>query len=353
MISRAASQTWIFTVLVIYFELINCLTTRTDSSLDVGSQIMSIQDQSAGTWNVSRTVSVSIPNEIFNKHSSQGKRGRILASGYWKTSHSPSIPLVINGENYFYCANTGNEWFIQKLNANGTIGDEIQHGRWKQAYPLAFSYSLRNRTFLYGCCGENERWFTQELLRGGILDPLEADSGHWKMSHHVIFPFTLEGRQFFYGQASTRWFIQELLPNGLMGSEVSCGHWDTKYEVAFPFQINSRQFFYRHRPKDHYWTIQELLPGGQMGHKIVEGFWNAPHDSAFHFTIGENHYFYRQSKSQWHIQKLLASGEIGEETDQGPVEMEFSIKFPYVMKGRSFFYALNPKSYYFCTFELL
>lgn len=357
MSSRAGLQTLTIILLVFYFESFNCLIQSAVSPLDVNSQIIIVQN---GTWN----KWISINKDPLN-NMSQGKRGQMRDSGYWHSVRPQSISLSIDGENHLYSYSESNKWFIHKLNPNGTIGEETEHvvgektehGFWEDDYPLAFSLNMNNRTFVYSCCGKSGRPYIQEV-RGGKKKPHIAESADSDVPlSRTVFPYTLGGRHFFYRHRFRAGFVQELLhpipkwPRAHPALSFNFVH--TEIQVAFPFQINGRQFFYRHRHRDHFWAIQELLPDGQFGNKTDEGYWNAPHDAAFHFTIRNEHYFYRQSKSQWHIQRLLAGGEMGDETDQGPVEIEFPVKVPYAANGRTFFYASNPKSRYWCIYELL
>ena len=60
-------------------------------------------------------------------------------------------------------------------------------------------------------------------------------------------------------KTSGQWFIQELIPNGLIGAQITFGHWNSTYDAQFPFSINGNQYFYgQNLAPNGIWFIQQL-----------------------------------------------------------------------------------------------
>ncbi|GAA3276833.1 hypothetical protein [Streptomyces lavendulae] len=247
------------------------------------------------------------------------------------------------------------------------LGPETASGIWGNPYAM-FPFAIGGRQFCYGSTDAvssdylnkkttlSYRWFTQELLPGGLCAQGESDRDQGKKTgplgtqfdvYSAKFPFSSGGQRFFFAHDpdSKRWFIRELLHNGKIGAETEKGQWRNGYSMLFPFWVGGKQYFFGHSQITYSFFIHELLPGGKMGPKdTVTGNMKKAYDVLFPFQVGKNVYFYAHDvKSKgWLIQELLPGGTIGKQTSSGTwgqsYEVQFPIRLPFDMDDDQYFY---------------
>lgn len=229
------------------------------------------------------------------------------------------------------------------------MGPETAHGTWKFAYQVQFPFTIGNKTYFFGQNMNEKNWFIQELLPGGLMGA-ETDHGTFKSAYQAQFPFTVGGNVYFFGQNlnDKNWFIRELLPGGKMGNELGVGTWKFGYGAIFPFTIGGRVFYYGQNLNERNWFIQELLPGGRMGTETANGTWKFAYKVQFPFTIGNRVFFYGQNMNErnWFIQELLPGGLMGNETAHGTWNNAYEVQFPYNINGHQYFYGQNLNTKY-------
>lgn len=227
------------------------------------------------------------------------------------------------------------------------MGRHRSRGTWDSFYGSQFPFSINGRQFFYRHEQKGLRWFIQELLPGGLIGA-ETDSGTWQQYFRASFPFFINGRHFFLAQIEAgnnhnSWFIRELLPGGKMGRETDSGSWNNFYSNMFPFSINGRHFFYGQngKPGDLFWFVNELTVDGKVGADMGSGYWKFYYPTHVPFSIGGKQFYYGQSDNKyWFISELLPGGKIGEEKDNGNWP-NFYNSIPFSIGCRQFMYGQN------------
>jgi len=202
--------------------------------------------------------------------------------GNWRNFYSSSCSFVINKKTFLYSQQDGDHkgynWFIQELFEDGMLGEETAHGTWKNPYSSCFSFKRGDRTFIYSQQNGNHNgynWFIQEVLDGGKMGN-ETDHGTWKNPYSSCFSFVRGDRTFFYSQQNGKhngynWFIQELKDAGKMGDETDHGTWKNPYDCCCSFVLGTHTYFYSQQATGANWFIQELKDAGKMGDETDHG----------------------------------------------------------------------------------
>lgn len=231
----------------------------------------------------------------------------------WAEYYKVMFPYEIEGQYYMYGQNDYSyNWFIQRIHANGTLGDETSHGEWDHFYQIQFPMKIGNRVFFFG---HNEySWFIRELTKDGKMGPL-TDNDYFNEHYNVIFPFSIRSKQYIFGQSirhGLNYFIQEITAEGKLGTETSHGLLDGNYHIQCPFSIKNRHYFYgQSLDKKHKYFIKELYSNGTMSGDILNGSWELTKNklklnldypsTSFKYSIGNKRFRFRQYKETRYI----------------------------------------------------
>ncbi|MFD9633995.1 hypothetical protein [Streptomyces violascens] len=230
------------------------------------------------------------------------------------------------------------------------MGEETDNGNFDNPYRVQFPFTtMDGKHYLFGhnmkphgITRKRYTWFIQELKPDGKMGS-ETDSGEWANAYRSVFPFRIKGRTFLLAQhlVNRYFFIQELLPGGKLGKETQTGTWQRPYGVMFPYWVDDELYFFGHNQNSHFWFIQRLEEGGKLGQATDSDTWDAPYDVAFPFQAGLKTYMYGYSTKtkRWFTRELLAGGKMAEdETDEGYFEDSVAVQFPYNIDGRQYLY---------------
>uniref|UniRef100_A0A8D8SID9 Uncharacterized protein n=1 Tax=Cacopsylla melanoneura TaxID=428564 RepID=A0A8D8SID9_9HEMI len=183
----------------------------------------------------------------------------------------------------------------------------------------------------------------------------------WDKFYTSPLTYSSQGRSFLYlhEEFGHGWFISELFPNGTLSkSATDKGDWTYKYSSVIPFKIDGRTFFYGYnniRPANsNTYGIRELLPNGKMGNQTDFGMWDTNYSTMFAFSLNGKTFLLQENAShEWKIRELLPGGIMGEVTQTGTIPLKCDVLFPYYVDGRVFAYGQNKINGFWCIIELL
>jgi hypothetical protein len=122
--------------------------------------------------------------------SPEGKLSDVCA-GYWDDLHYPVMAAVeINGNAYLVYHGINSlsvcEWFIRKINPDGTMGEETDRGKWNSLYNKLIGYESYNHAYILG---NDPDCFIREITAGGKMGA-ETYHGTKTAKNAFLFPFT-------------------------------------------------------------------------------------------------------------------------------------------------------------------
>jgi hypothetical protein len=168
-------------------------------------------------------------------------------TGTWAHYYAAHTPLYVNDQTYLFFQTTqsddGNYWFITHVSADGTLRD-VDDGHWGNFWDQATSYQLSGKTFLVGHKASGD-WYIQRINSDGTMGE-ETARGEWLNYYDTLTTFVSAGRAYLFGLSGDFWFIQELTADGKLGSQTDDGHLGSSDELVVAFSIapNPNSFRY-------------------------------------------------------------------------------------------------------------
>ncbi|MFH0761039.1 MAG: VCBS repeat-containing protein [Bacteroidota bacterium] len=186
-------------------------------------------------------------NWFVQRVTGQGKLGAETDNGTWNNYYPAATPLYVNGETYLFFQTSSNDhyWFISHVSSDGTIHD-VNDGYWDGLWEKVTSFEIDGETYLIGetedgTSGEG-LWFIQRINSNGTMGE-ETDRGTWRNYYQVLTAFVNNGQAYIFGAADNHqfngrnYFFQEITADGKMGTETSHGTLDRDFDFAFPFTL--------------------------------------------------------------------------------------------------------------------
>ena len=175
----------------------------------------------------------------------QGTLGQETAQGSWHNYYESVTPIYINGTTYlfFQTDDSDHYWFISRVSSDGQLTD-VSTGYWGDSYECVTSVNVASKTYLFG---ENKMfagsipsstWFIQEINADGTMGA-ETDRGEWQYFYHIISSYYIGNQPYIIGHSTTEglWFIQKINAGGKMGEEVSHGSISSSDSYFYPFTL--------------------------------------------------------------------------------------------------------------------
>jgi len=166
--------------------------------------------------------------------------------GNWSNYYETATPLYVNGETYlfFQTRSSHNYWFISHVSKDGGLSD-VDDGYWGDFYDKATSVQSGGTTYLVGARTRIDtkatQWYIQKINSNGTMGS-ETHRGEWTYRYGRLVGFTNDGHAYIFGHNDTDgglWFIQEITPDGKLGTETSHGTMDSGWDFFFPFNFYS------------------------------------------------------------------------------------------------------------------
>ncbi|OTA20001.1 hypothetical protein Xbed_01932 [Xenorhabdus beddingii] len=198
----------------------------------------------------------------------------IIDSGYWDNSYDVGFAYANRGNQFIYLhskdksSSGGYPYIIQNIHPNGKIGIITDNGHRDDFYEATFSFSIKEKVYIYGQTRVNNAFFIYELDTYGTIGKLTG-SGNYDDYFDCQFSYSFRDEHFRSGQkySNNQWFISRMNKEGtLERSERSMTHgmWDTIYQYQVPFLIDNEQYFIRQNQSKDHWYIRELGINGDM-----------------------------------------------------------------------------------------
>lgn len=176
--------------------------------------------------------------------------------GDWNDYYEVATPLYVNDNTYIFFQTSSNDhyWFISHASADGKLND-VCDGYWGHLWKLSTSVTINGNTYLIGGHNEHDNyagteWFIQKINSDGTMGD-ETDRGGWNNYYYKFVAYTYDGKAYLFaddctGTAGGSWFIQEITGDGKMGVEVSRGNYsrEIKYACVMPYYDKPGSFRY-------------------------------------------------------------------------------------------------------------
>lgn len=174
---------------------------------------------------------------------SDGTLGGETDNGTWNDFYEVATPLYINNETYIFFQTHSNNhyWFISHVSADGKLSD-VCDGYWGNLWTLSASVTIDGNTYLVG--GQNghdnysgTEYFIQKINPNGTMGD-ETDRGGWNHDYYTFSGYTYGGKAYMFATSCPNniggmWFIQEITADGKMGAETAHGNFDQGVQFAF------------------------------------------------------------------------------------------------------------------------
>jgi hypothetical protein len=152
-------------------------------------------------------------------------------NGEWSNYYPAATPLYIGDQTFlfFQTSKSDNYWFITNVSKDGTLADS-DDGYWGYFWDGVTSVEVGGNTFLIGSRNRNTfgqmgEWFIQKINSNGTMGA-ETDRGYWTYYYNNLVGFSSGGHSYIYGCSSGNggmWFIQEITADGKLGAETAHG----------------------------------------------------------------------------------------------------------------------------------
>ncbi len=178
-----------------------------------------------------------------------GKLGDETSSGTWYDYYPVAVPLEMNGNTFIYFQSSRDEssryyWFIAKLTETGHL-HQTDDGYWNNLYHAHTSFEIDGIWYIFGIrkpTAESKGvWFIQHVFHDGTMGN-EMDNGKWDYFYQTIASYRAENGKTYilsHNAEYNFWHIHEVHSGGTMGSETDSGVWDNYCEYVFPVSFNT------------------------------------------------------------------------------------------------------------------
>jgi hypothetical protein len=263
---------------------------------DLGGELCS--GNSAGDWNCVAGISLGIDQYLIvhsrsdQANNTEFKIRKLLPTGYvgdetcsqnWHNSYETLIAYNVGDNGFVFGQDSdskGHYWFVQQVNADGTLGGETDNGTWSDYYSVATPLSVNNNTYIFFQTKSNGNyWFISHATSDGRLsDVCDGYWGHlWTMSASV----TIDGNTYLVGGQNghenypgTEYFIQKINSDGTMGNETDRGGWGNDYFTFTGFTNGGKAYLFAcacSNSEGGMWFIQEITADGKLGTETAHG----------------------------------------------------------------------------------
>jgi hypothetical protein len=165
------------------------------------------------------------------------------AKGDWDYFYEVATPVYVNGETYIFFQTSSHDhyWFITHVSADGQFND-VCDGYWGHLWTMSSSVTVDGNTYLVGGHNDHDNYagteyFIQKINSDGTMGE-ETDRGGWSNYYYNFTCFTNNGKSYLFacscpGTAGGPYFIQEITADGKLGSETSHGSLSKGVQNAF------------------------------------------------------------------------------------------------------------------------
>ncbi len=149
-------------------------------------------------------------------------------NGEWSNYYPAATPLYIGDQTFlfFQTSKSDNYWFITNVSKDGTLADS-DDGYWGDIWPTVTSVTVGGNTYLIGHkeLPHGANYFIQRINSNGTMGE-ETDRGYWNYYYNSLVGFSSGGHSYIYGCSGSNdgmWFIQEITADGKLGAETAHG----------------------------------------------------------------------------------------------------------------------------------
>jgi hypothetical protein len=195
-------------------------------------------------------------------------------TGYWENFWDAVTSVEISGNTYLIGHNQSDyDYFIQRINSDGTMGDETEHGNWTHYYSNLTAYVSNGKAYLIGAQGTNTmgdpRYFIQEITSDGHLGAETFNSSYNEAMHFVFtFPFYNQPGSFRY---CVGWDLSATTGTPSGWSSRHDDPWNGATKLGGGAAINDIDGDAQHRPDAVFMGIQSLPGPDRYYYKVA---WN-------------------------------------------------------------------------------
>ncbi|KAL9647347.1 hypothetical protein ABK040_011712 [Willaertia magna] len=250
-----------------------------------------------------------------------GKSGKEPATGKWKF-YDKALSYSVFGKTFMFgIRNSDNRWFIQELLPEGKMGDyETDSGMWNFNCGVFNTYSINGRAYMFGQTTQGRCYWWEMTYNGTMKYISEQDWNDYYPSvcsfkwNDKLYQFACKGSSVskvlnrMAGQSNGfetlfktilnpigaikeqyenlveihdslnekeyRWYIREILPNGLLGDEIDVGRFGYYTPIVFSFECEKGTFLGGLTSDNTYFTREISCVGPEQMEIVSMFFWN-------------------------------------------------------------------------------
>lgn len=236
-----------------------------------------------------------------------GTVGVVTDQGSWNDSYDIQLPLEINGKQFLYGNNIASKfWFIKELNANGTIGRKTDDGFFDDKYQTQFHISIDGQHYLYGRQNEksnqfiiSNKWFLQILNANGTMGLVNMQHAEETILYTELSPYFNSEDIVVYTRNtnSSMYCIREtdVIQFNIEYEPKACITLFPSYKVRFPVSIGGKTYLFGHNQDSKHYIICQVF-----GEVLEQSYINYEITNAQPFSINGVQYFYARHKGESH-----------------------------------------------------
>ncbi len=168
-------------------------------------------------------------------------------NGDWNNFYASATPLYAGGKTYIFFQTTSsdNYWFISRVSESGQLSD-VCDGYWGNFWEGVASVEVGGNTYLIGNRNRHTmtmlgEYFIQKINSDGTMGA-ETDRGLWNNYYQNLRGYSYNGKAYLFGHNTDLtgggpWFTQEITSGGKMGTTTSSGNMENEHLFFYPFNI--------------------------------------------------------------------------------------------------------------------
>jgi hypothetical protein len=232
----------------------------------------------------------------------------------------------------------GKEFAIQQMLPGGVIGAETQSQDWNSNYETFFGFNIGERGFIFGQDSySGHHWFIQEVNADGTLAANLSSQGNWNNYYSNATPLYVGDQTYLFFQDDNKyWFITHVSEDGSM-HDVADGTWGSIWDILTSVVSGGNTYLVgecsNSSPTE--WFIQRINSDGTMGAETDRGTWNNYYAIQKGLTIGNQGYLFGTQSNglgpwQYFFQEITADGKMGAEVGHGLMDKRFDFAIPFM-----------------------
>ena len=139
------------------------------------------------------------------------------------------------------------------------------------------------------------------------------------------------------------YFTQPTSESTGLSNQLSTGEWNNSYDAMTALTVGGQRYIFGQDPRDNYWFIQRLLPTGDLGEEtdntnLSGKGWNHFYDIALSCSVGDRTFiFIHKLEYRWAIlQEVLPGGKMGDQTWSATWNYSYPTMFSFEQGDRCF-----------------